>query len=82
MDICCSGLGCNINSVEACMTLRPKLYYHQGQLFCERHYLQNAGMQNERELVWDYNRGYSGMFPQANNAGDALDRLGQSRLRR
>ncbi|MBI5895235.1 MAG: hypothetical protein HZB24_04225 [Desulfobacterales bacterium] len=70
----CSGMGCEIVSMGACLASRPKMYLYQGNVYCERHYLEaaHANQPNPSELIWDFERGYSGMFPQANNAEAAF----------
>lgn len=70
----CSSLGCNIVSMNACLASRPKMYLHQGSVYCEHHYLEVAHTDrpDPSQLIWDFERGYSGMFPQANNADAAF----------
>ena len=70
----CSSIGCDIVSLGACMASRPKMYLYQGGVYCERHYLEAAHTDrpDPSQLIWDFERGYSGMFPQANNAEAAL----------
>ncbi len=70
----CSSMGCDIVSTGACLASRPKMYLYQGNVYCERHYLEaaNANRPDPSILIWDFERGYSGMFPQANNADAAF----------
>ncbi len=74
MRLVCNVMGCEFGSPVACFTSRGKVYYYQGQLLCERHYLEasRSGRPDPHNLVWDFDRGYSGMFPQANNAEAAF----------
>jgi hypothetical protein len=70
----CNGMGCDIVSMGACLASRPKMYLYQGNVYCERHYLEttHTNRPDPGDLIWDFERGYSGMFPQANNAETAF----------
>jgi hypothetical protein len=72
--IFCSSMGCDIVSMGACLASRPKMYLHQGSVYCERHYIEasHTDRPDPSQLIWDFERGYSGMFPQANNAQAAF----------
>ena len=70
----CSSMGCEMVSMGACLASRPKMYLYQGNVYCERHYLEAAHTDrpDPSNLIWDFERGYSGMFPQANSADAAF----------
>jgi hypothetical protein len=81
MILVCNVMGCEFGSPVACFTSRGKIYYHNGGVLCERHYLQasRAGRPDPGKLVWDFDRGYSGMFPQATTAEAAFAMLQRRR---
>ena len=72
--IFCSSMGCDIVSMDAGLASRPRMYLHQGSIYCERHFLEasHTDRPDPSQLLWDFERGYSGMFPQANNAAAAF----------
>jgi hypothetical protein len=72
-------MGCDIVSLAACLASRPKMYVYQGNVYCERHYLEAAHIDRPDPslLIWDFERGYSGMFPQAHNADAAFHLAGR-----
>jgi hypothetical protein len=77
MENFCRAMGCDIRSLDACYTSRPKMYHYQGSVFCERHYLEasHSNRPDPSHLIWDFERGCSGMFPHATSSAAAFGML-------
>ena len=74
MKICCCATSCDLQSMDACCARRPRMYLFEGGAYCEEHYLAASRLNqpNAGNLIWDFERGYSGMFPHTMNAAEAF----------